>query len=818
MQTIWQDARYAVRALRKNPGFALIAVLTLALGIGANTALFSIVNGVLLNPLPYPQSDQLVALYSKTPEFKHSSISYPNFLDWQRYNTSFAAIAAFRGQSFNLTGSSDAEHLHGNMVSASFFPILQVQPMVGRSFTEAEDKLGGQPVALLAEGLAKRKFGTVNQALGRTLTLNGTRYQIVGVISASFRFERDYNYDDKAEVYVPIGQWSEPLFRDRKTGMGMNAVGRLKPGASLQQASADMNRVAANLAETYPDIDKNSGVTAVSLKEDVVGDIRPFLLVLLSAVGFVLLIACANVANLLLARSTGRTREIAIRTAMGADRSRLVAQMLTESVLLALAGGALGILVAAWSTSLAIRILPDALPRAGEIHLDVRVLLFTFAVSVLSGLLFGLTPALKTSQVQISETLKEGGRGGSGARHRAQSVFVALEMAMAVVLLVAAGLMTRSMAHLWSTNPGFDPQNVENLSIATPRPLGDTPAAMRAGFLSLREAIRSVPGVQYASISVGSEPMQGDSDVPFWLDSEAKPTSEHDMKSTLFYLTQPDYLNVMKIPLMRGRFLADSDTERTTPVVVIDEKFASLYFPGANPIGHHVHFDILDVDAEIIGVVGHVNQWGLDRDATSTLQGQSYLPVAQIPDALLSNFSTGLRFVVRTDGASQPLLDAIRRKLADVNSQMVLYGAKSMTDVIADSLNSQRFAMILLGVFAALALLLASIGIYGVLSYVVGQRTREIGIRMALGAARGAVLQMVLWQAGRMVLWGLAIGLLAAAGLTRLMSSMLFGVSPTDPVTLLGVAVLLALVALAACYLPAYKATRVDPMTALRYE
>jgi putative ABC transport system permease protein len=818
MGNIWQDARYALRALKNNPGFAIIAVLTLALGIGANTALFSIVNGVLLSPLPYPHPEQLVALYSKTPEFRHSSISYPNFLDWQRSNTAFSAIASFRRDSFNLTGTGDAEHLHGNMVSAAFFPILQVQPLSGRNFTEAEDKLGAAPVALISEGLAKRKFGSADQAVGRTLTLNGALYQVVGVIPASFHLDRENNYDNKAEVYVPIGQWSEPLFRDRKTGMGMNGLGRLKPNFTLQQADADMRSVAANLAETYPEIDKGSGVTVVSLKEDLVGDIRPFLLVLLAAVGFVLLIACANVANLLLARSTGRTREFAIRTAMGAERSRLIGQLLTESVLLALAGGALGILVAAWCTAAAIKVLPDALPRAGEIHLDVRVLLFTFGLSILSGILFGLAPAFKTSQVQISETLKEGGRGGSDTRHRTQSVFVALEMAMAVVLLVAAGLMIRSMAHLWNTNPGFDAQNVENFSVATSRPLGDSPAAIRAGFVSLREALRSVPGVQSVSISVGSEPMESDSDVPFWLDSEPKPASEHDMKSTLFYITQSDYIDVMKVPLLRGRFLQDSDTDKTTPVVVIDQKFATLYFHDANPIGHHVHFDILNEDAEVVGVVGHVNQWGLDQDATSKLQGQAYLPVAQIPDALLSNFSTSLRFVARTNSAPQSILNPVRQKLASINGEMVMYNSESMTDVISDSLSSQRFAMILLGVFAALALILASIGIYGVLSYVVGQRTREIGIRMALGAAPMAVLQMVLRQAGAMVLWGLGVGLLAAIGLTRLMSSMLFGVSPTDPVTLLGVAALLALVALAACYVPAYRATQVDPITALRYE
>jgi predicted permease len=817
VQTIWQDMRYALRMLGKNPGFTIVAVLTLALGIGANTALFSIVNGVLLSPLPYEQPEKLVALYSKTAEFKTSSISYPNFLDWQRYNTTFTALGAFRSETFNLTGMGDAERLHGNMVSATFFPILGVRPGAGRVFTEAEDQLGGEPTALISAGLAKRKFGSAEAAVGRSFTLNGTLYGIVGVIPASFHYEND-NYDSKAEVYVPLGQWNEPLFRDRKTGMGMDAVGRLKPGVTLEQARADMSRVAGRLAETYPMVDKGSDVTALSLKENLVGDIRPFLLVLLCAVGFVLLISCVNVANLLLARSTGRTREFAIRAAMGANRARVIAQLLTESVLLALAGGALGVLLAAWSTAAAIKVLPDALPRAAEIHVDFRVLLFTFAASVVSGLLFGLAPALKTSDVGISETLKEGGRGGSGARHRMQSVFVALEMAMAVVLLVAAGLMIRSLANLWNTAPGFDAQNVVNFRVATAQPLGTTPAGIRAAFRNLHDAVGSVPGVEAMALADGSAPMEGDSDVPFWLEGEAKPTSQHDMKSTLFYLTQSDYLKVMKIPLKHGRFLTERDDENGPPVTVIDEQFAKLYFNGQDPIGRFVNLDIINMKVQVVGVVGHIKQWGLDRDATSALQAQCYLPLAQLPDSLLSVFSHGVRMIVRTHGAPISTMDEIRRKLAGVNSDMVVYGTETMSDVISDSLSAQRFAMILLGVFAGLALVLASIGIYGVISYVVGQRTREIGIRMALGAERGTVLTMVLLQAGRMVGGGLAVGLVAAIALTRLMSTMLFGVSPMDPVTLLAVTALLALVALLACYWPARRATLVDPTVALRYE
>jgi len=817
MQTLWQDVRYALRTLAKNFGFTVVAIVTLALGIGANTALFSIVNGVLLNPLPYAHAEQLVAMYAKTVEFKTSSITYPNFLDWQRDNHSFTALAAFRSDTFNLTGEGEAEHLRGNMVTATFFPVLGVQPVAGRIFSEQEDQLGGTPTAVISEGLAKRKFGSAGSALGQSLSLNGKLYGVVGVIPASFHYENN-NFDSKAEVYVPIGQWTEPLFRDRSASMGMDAVGRLKPEVTLQQADTDMSSVAAHLAETYPEVDKNSGVTLISLKENLVGDIRPFLLVLLGAVGFVLLISCVNVANLLLARATGRTREFAIRTALGANRARIARQLLTESALLALAGGAFGILFASWGTSAAIKTLPDALPRAEEIHLDMRVLLFTLAVSLLSGLLFGLAPALKTSQVEISETLKEGGRGGSGSRHRTQSVFVAMEMALAVVLLAAAGLMIRSLTNLWTVDPGFDAQNVMRFSFATSQPLGTTPAAIRAAFRNLQTTIASVPGVQAASMSDGASPLEGDSEVPFWLGGEAKPAAESEMKSTLFYLTQADYLKVMKIPLKRGRFLTEADNEKAPKVMVIDEQFAKLYFKGQDPIGRRVNLDILNETAEVVGIVGHVKQWGLDSDARASIQAQSYLPLAQLPESLYSIFQNGAHVVVRLDAAPVATMDAIRHALTGVNSQMVIFGTQSMSDVISDSLAMTRFVMILLGVFASLALLLASIGIYGVISYVVGERTREIGIRMALGAEARNVLLMVLGQAGKMVMLGVAAGVLCALALTRLMSSMLFGVSPTDPLTLAGVAIVLTLVSLLACWIPARRATRVDPLVALRYE
>jgi predicted permease len=819
LSTFWQDVRFGLRMLGKNPGFAAIAVLTLALGIGANTALFSVVNGVLLNPMPYQEPERLMALYSKTADFTRSSISYPNFLDWRRDNQTFTSMAAFRPDNLNLTGMGDAERLKTEMVSATFFPLLGVKPILGRVFTEQEDQVGAAPVALISEGLWKRKFGASPDVVGKSMNLNETLYTIIGVIPGSFHYQSG-NFHSNCEVYVPIGQWNDPLFRDRRAGMGMDAVGRLKPGVTLEQAKADLSGVAARLAETYPDSNKNSGINVLPLKDDVVGDIRPFLLVLMAAVGFVLLIACVNVANLLLARSTGRTREFAIRSALGAGTRRVVRQLITESVLIALAGGALGLLIATWGTQAAIKVLPEALPRAEEIHMDGRVLLFTLVAALLAGILFGLAPALKTAREDIHETLKEGGRGGSGTRHRTQSVLVAVEMALALVLLVGAGLMIRSLSKLWDADPGFDPDNVVTFGLAAAQPLGKTPAEIRAAFRQLQSAVSEVPGVQGIALSVGSEPMWSDSELPLWLEGEAKPTSQADMKNALFYATQPDYLKVMGIPLKRGRFLVNSDNENSSFVIVIDEQFAKLYFGDKDPIGRHVNFDILNKSAEIVGVVGHVKQWGLDSDAKAKVQAQCYFPISQIPDALLPLLAHGVDGVLKTSQGQAPLgvAGSVAQAVHGVNSEIVVFGTRTMNEVIASSLAAKRFAMVLLGTFAGMALLLSSVGIYGVISYIVGQRTHEIGIRMALGAGRSRVLLMMLGQAGRMALIGVGIGLVVALALTRLMASMLYGVSTHDPLTFLGVAVLLLLVALMACYVPSRKATKVDPMVALRYE
>jgi predicted permease len=803
--------------LAKNPAFTAVAVLTLALGIGANTALFSVVNGVLLDPLPYPKPDQLVALYSRTAASPWWSISYPNFLDWVRDNRSFSALAGYREDDFSLTGTGEPERVMAEMVSTSFFPLLGVQPSVGRAFLPEEDHVGAAPVVMISSGLWKRKFGAAPSAVGKSLALDGKAYTIIGVVPEDFRYSGN-NFETKAEVFVPIGQWDNPVFRDRKVGMGMNAVGRLKPGVSFEQAKADMDALGAHLAETFPDADKGTGITMLPLKQNIVGKIKPFLLVLLAAVGFVLLISCVNVANLLLARSTARIHEFAVRAALGANRRRVVRQLLTESVVLALAGGGLGVVIASCGLKLALNALPQALPRVEQIRLDGRVLLFTVVASTLSGILFGLAPGLKTSRTDLQMTLKEGGRGLSGARHGAQRALVAAEMALALVLLAGAGLMIRSLVNLWNVDPGFDSQNVLTFRSALPVATALTPDSVRAAWRQLEERLNAVPGVQSAALTVGATPMAGDEEFPFWVDGRPKPATEAEMKQTIIYNVQSGYLKVMRTPLLRGRFLSPADDEHSPLVAVIDERFQQQFFGHQDPIGQRIHFAIFEGTAEIVGVVGHVKQWGLAADMNSSMQAQCYLAMAQIPSKFVPLLAGFTGIALRTAGSPLAQLASLRYALHQVNSQQAMYNIRTMDEIISDSLATRRFSMVLLGVFAVLALVMSCIGIYGVVSYIAGQRSHEIGIRMALGADRLTVLRMVLGDGVKMALVGVGIGLPAALGLTRLMANMLFGIRTYDPASFAVVTALLVLVALAACSIPARRATKVDPLVALRYE
>jgi predicted permease len=818
MGALIQDIRYAFRLLIKNPGFTIVAILTLALGIGANTAIFSVVDSVLLRPLPYPGPDKLVAISEKTANFESSSISYPNFLDWQRRNTSFSVLAAYRQDDYSLTGSGETERVRVAMISHGFFEILGINPVRGRLFTADDDRLGTARVVLIGGGLWQRKFGSSPDIVGKSLRLNGDSYTVVGVIPRDFRLDA-VNIEDIKDVYIPVGEYADPLFQQRDVHEGMRAIARLKPGVTLAAARADMDRIANELASEYPDADKGAGIRVSLLKDSIVYEVEPFLLVLLGAVVFVLLIACVNVANLQLSRATARAREFAIRAALGAGQSRVVRQLLTESVMLGLAGGALGLLVAGWGTQAAIRLVPETLPRAQEIGLDGRVLTFTLVVSVVAGVLFGLAPALRTARPNLQDTLRESGRGRSGARHRAQGVFVAVEMAMALVLLIGAGLMIRSLVELWNVQPGFNPQRVLTFGVAMSPAFAATPVSQRAAVRSLDEQLKTVPGIEAVAPTFGALPMYGDDELPFWPEDQPRPANESEMHQSLFYLTSSGYLNAMGIPLLRGRFLTADDYERSPAVVVIDESFAKQYFPNQDPIGKRIHVGIFEVDPQIIGIVGHVKHWGLDvdGDAKHPIRAQAYMAMMQIPDRLWVG-ALGTSVVVRTKGSPAAAVPAIREAVEKMNAENVVYDTKPMEEIVNDSLAGKRFSMILLSVFAAIALLLSSIGIYGVISYVVGQRTHEIGIRIALGAQQSSVLRLMLGEGMKMALIGVGIGVVLAIGLTRLLSKMVFGVSTTDPLTFIGVAALLAGVALFACYIPARRAMRVDPMVALRYE
>jgi predicted permease len=822
MRSLFHDLQYAGRQMMKSPGFAVVAILTLALGIGANTTIFSVVNGVLLNPLPYPEANRLVILFHHKPNFVRGSISYLNFLDWQRDNRSFDAMAAYRNANgMTLTGAGEAENLKAEMVSAGFFELLGVSPIAGRTFTADEDRLGANPTVMISEGLWKRKFASNPHIVGQVIILNGVPRTIIGIIPASFRLDQ-WNFH-ASEAYTPVGEWREPQFRDRTAAWGLDAVARLKPGVTLAAASQDMARVNSGLAATYPDVDAGIETTIVPMIEVMVGDVRPVLWVLMGAVLFVLLIACVNVANLQLARSTAREREFAVRVALGAQQGRLIRQVLTESVALALAGGFLGLLLSYWGSKAAVAAIPDMLPRAENIGLDGRVLLFTMAISLIAGIVFGLAPAFKTSRTDVSATLNQSGRSLVGSRHRAQAVFVTIEMAMALVLLVGAGLMIRTLARLWNVSPGLNPSNVITFDITPSASLArQSPDAIRATYRQMGAALRSVPGVKQSSFDWGALPMEGDWEESFWIEGEPHAEHQADLPLSLRYGVEPDYLKLMQIPLLRGRFFTDADNEHSARVMVVDESFAEHYFPGQDPIGKHVHF-IQESSGgprtdEIVGIVGHIKQFGLQPDKANNVEAQYYEPFQQTPDSIMRRVGAGIPAFVRVADGVDPesVFPTIRRSLTQLDSQMVVDNMQSMQRLVADSIGRQRFAMLLFSIFAAGALLLASIGIYGVLSYVVGQRTREVGIRMALGAQKGDVMSAVLRDGAGMTLPGIGIGLVVALGMSRLMSAMLYGVTPTDLVTFTSVPLVLCLVAIMACYLPARRAAKLDPMQALR--
>ncbi|HEX5734750.1 MAG TPA: ABC transporter permease [Blastocatellia bacterium] len=802
IETLIRDLRYGGRMLLKQPGFTLIAVLTLSLGIGANTAVFSIVNAVLLRPFPYHAPERLVILQERYSSGGFSP-SYPNFADWREQNTVFDSIVAVRtNESFNLTGSGEPERLQGRLVSAEFFSTLGIKPLAGRDFLAEEDRPGAAPAALLSYGFWQRRFGKDPSIIGKQLTLNNQSYTVVGVTPP------DFQYGAEADITVPIGLSAE-RFRLRGRDPGTDVVARLKPDVSEQQAETELNMIAARLEQQYPESNTGRRVLVTPLHESFVGDVRQPLLILLGAVGLVLLIACANVANLLLVRASARRKEMAVRVALGADRWRIIRQLLTESVLLAAVGAGVGILLALWGTSFIAAQLPDGIPRLQESRVDAPVLVFTLAVSLLTGLLFGLAPALQASRPNLIEGLKEGDRGSSGRRQRLRSMLVIGEVALTLTLLVGAGLLIQSFRRVLEVDPGFKPQNLLMMQVSINNPDGQQVANF---FEQLQQNVRSLPGIESVAVSNGL-PFGVANHPTFFiegrLDQENKPP-------TVRYTVSPDYFQTLGIELIKGRVFNAQDTRNSPGVVIIDEVLARYAFPNEEPLGKRLKQSRESPSLEIVGVVRHVEHDSLEGQAPN--KAQYYTNFNQIALESLPNSVRRINLLVRTEVEPLSLASAVRGQVADLNKDQAVFNVRTMEQVMAQSVAPRRFSMLLLAVFAVVALALASLGIYGLMSYAVAQRTREIGVRMALGAQSGNVLRLVIGQGMKLALAGVALGLVASVALTRTINSLLFGVSATDPATFTVIALLLVLTALLACYAPARRATKVDPMIALRYE
>jgi predicted permease len=806
-----RDVRFGARALRKNPGFAIVAVLTLALGIGANTAIFSVVESAVLAPLPYPQPDRLVTVSESRPNLKQLDISYPDFQDWQRNARSFEAMAALTWHDYDLTSPGVAEHLDGMEVSSGFFGTLGVKPVLGRDFSLAEDQPHGAPTVIISNRLWKDRFASSPQVLGKSVILDGVDFAIIGVLPPGFRLWTD------ADLYAPLGQ-GEPLLYGDRTIHGIASIARLKPGISMGQAKGEMSAVQESLDRLYPAADRNLGVAIVPLKQSIVGDAGGTLLFLLGAVGVVLLIACTNVANLLLARSTARTREFAMRAALGASRARIIRQLLTESVLLALAGGVLGLGLAKLGVSLMLATVPAILPGSAIIGVNLPVLFFTFGISLVVGILFGIVPALKSSSVDVQEALKSGDRGSTRSYSRGQSALVIVQMALTLVLLVGAGLLLRTVRDLWKVNPGFDTLHVITFKVGLSPSLTKTASSTRIAYQQLLDRVRQVPGIQAADFTNVVPLSEQDNGGPFWVGAQ-EATSMQDAPHALYFETGPDYLQTMKIPLLHGRFFTRADTTESEKVVVIDSVLAREYFAGQDPVGQTItvaHWGT----ARVIGVVGHVRHWGLGDPGTYN-PSQIYISFYQLSDQWVPAFAKSLSIAVRTPLDAAAVMPAIRNVIYGTGKDQPVYDVETMQRIASDSMASQRLPMMLLGGFAVLALLLASVGIYGVISYSVTLRVQEIGIRMALGAARRDVFRLVIGQGLRLALAGLLIGTAGALLLARLLSSfsrLLYGVRTSDPLTFVAVSLVLVCVSVLACYLPARRASRVDPMVAFRCE
>jgi putative ABC transport system permease protein len=807
-----QDLRYGLRILVKNPGFTSIAVFTLALGIGANTAIFSVVNAVLLRQLPYEDPERLVVLWERQRNIEQESPSYPNFLDWQAQSQSFEQMAVARRDSVNLTGAGEPERLLCRQVSANFFSTLGVRPQLGRAFTPEEDSVRADPVVVISHNLWQRRFGADTEIINKTLTLSNRQLTVIGVLPPDFQFYLP------TDVFVSINlTMPERLKQARAEHGGIIAVARLKPKVTQAQALAELENIAVNLERQYPKTNTTNRVFLRSIREDQVGSVKSSLLLLFGAVGFVLLMACANVANLLLARAAARQKEIAIRAALGASRARVWRQLLTESLLLAGLGGTLGLLLAAWGKGLLVVEIANNLPWIKELRPDSQVLLFAATASLLTGAVFGIFPALHSSQLKLTEALKEGNRGAGGARQPMRSGVVVAEVALALLLLVGAGLMLRSFALLNRIDTGFKPQNLLTMTtMLSPTRYADA-AKVRGFYDELKRRIQTLPGVQSVAFS-NRVPLQGFNVTTVVLEGQSF-NSDSEGYLSVNSIVSRDYFHAMGITLLKGRLFTPQDTTNSGGLVaVIDQNMARDLFTGKDPLGQAIFLDEGKIRVQIVGVVNHIRHISYDAEEQAKVKYQFYTSIAQIPDQYVAQIMRSLNVIVRAERDPASLIAAVRAQVFEMDRDQLVDNGMTMEQIIAGTISQRRFLMYLLVIFAVIAVTLAVVGIYGVISYAVTQRTHEIGIRLALGAKKGDVLKLVIGQGLKVALSGIGIGLLAAWAVTRLLTSMLYGVSATDPLTFSGVSLLLMGVALLACYLPARRATKVDPLVALRHE
>jgi putative ABC transport system permease protein len=801
-----QDLGFGLRMLRKSPAFALVAVLTLALGIGANTAIFSVVHGVLLKPLPFPKQDQLMTLWEKNDGGGRSNTSWANFMDWNRLNHSFTGIAAVSYWSPTFVGSHDAETLVGFRASSTFFDLMGVKLERGRNFLPAEDVRGNNFVVILSYGFWQRAFGADPGMVGRTVQLGTRAYNVVGVLPADFPSVLSFDPRKPADIYTPLA-YDETLPYACRDCRHLRAFARLKDGVTSAQAEAEMNQISANLVREYPTAYSAAGVTLIPLKNYLVGDVKAALWILLGSVGFVLLIACVNVANLLLAWAARRQREVALRAALGAGRIRMIRQFLTESLLLSLLGGGLGLFLAWGGVALLQQVRLANLPRLQNVHIDAWTFAFTFGISLITGLAFGLLPAFRASKLDLNEALKESGKSTAGKeRHRLRSALVFADVALALLLLTGAGLMMKSFVRLLEVNPGFDPSHTLTLTLSLWGPKSaDAPAVVF--FDQVLQRVQSLPGVESAGI-VSQLPLSGNMDMyGVHVEDKSLPNPEEDPSADRYSIT-PGYLRAMRIPLLRGREFDERDVATSSMVAVVNESMARQFWPGEDPIGKRFRMgDTKGPWRTVIGVVGDVLHKGLDAPHTI----QVYLPNTQFTDSMVI-------LAVRTSNDPSSIAAAVRAEISALDPQVPISEVATMDDVVSASVANQRFGAFLFFLFGAVALVLTAVGIYGVISYGVAQRTHEIGIRLALGAGRREVLRLIVGETMRPALLGAALGLCAAFALTRLLTRLLYNVKPTDPPVFVAVLLLLIAVAWIASYIPARRATRVDPMIALRYE